>query len=175
MPNRTITQAPRWLSTDLRDGNQALIDPMDAEKEDADVRPAVKVGLKEIEVGFPSAGATEFDFISGLIRDDRIPDDVTIQVLTQSAPRPVSSAASKAWRAHAPRSSISTTRSPSLAQDRFRHDPDEVRQIAIEARRSCATRPPSAPTRLVLRVQPETFSTAELDFSVEVCAPSWTC
>ena len=83
-PNRTITQPPRWLSTDMRDGNQALIDPMDAEKKNRFFDLLVKVGLKEIEVGFPSAGATEFDFISGLVQQDRIPDDVVIQVLTQS-------------------------------------------------------------------------------------------
>ena len=83
-PSRTITTAPRWLSTDLRDGNQALIDPMGAEKKTRFFDLLLKVGLKEIEVGFPSAGATEFDFISGLVRDDRIPDDVWVQVLTQS-------------------------------------------------------------------------------------------
>ena len=83
-PNRTLTKAPRWLSTDRRDGTQALIAPMDAEKKTRMFDLLIKVGLKEIEVGFPSAGATEFDFISGLIRDDRIPEDVTIQVLTQS-------------------------------------------------------------------------------------------
>ena len=83
-PSRTITQAPRWLSTDMRDGNQALIDPMDAEKKTRFFDLLLKVGIKEIEVGFPSAGATEFDFISGLVTSGRIPDDVTIQVLTQS-------------------------------------------------------------------------------------------
>jgi 2-isopropylmalate synthase len=83
-PSRTITQPPRWLSTDLRDGNQALIDPMDAEKKTRFFELLVKVGLKEIEVGFPSAGATEFDFISGLVRSGSIPDDVMVQVLTQS-------------------------------------------------------------------------------------------
>ena len=81
-PSRTITAAPRWLSTDLRDGNQALIDPMDAEKKTRFFDLLVKVGLKEIEVGFPSAGATEFDFISSLVQSGRIPDDVVIQVLT---------------------------------------------------------------------------------------------
>ena len=83
-PNRTITRAPRWLSTDMRDGNQSLIDPMDAEKKARFFDLLVKVGLKEIEVGFPSAGATEYDFIRGLVDNDRIPDDVFVQVLTQS-------------------------------------------------------------------------------------------
>ena len=83
-PSRTITKAPRWLSTDLRDGNQSLIDPMGAEKKTRFFDLLIGVGLKEIEVGFPAAGATEFDFISGLVRSGRVPDDVLIQVLTQS-------------------------------------------------------------------------------------------
>src|SRR6201993_3135324 len=78
-PSKTITKAPRWLSTDLRDGNQALADPMNAEKKQRFFDLLLKVGVKEIEVGFPSAGATEFDFIHGLIREGRIPDDVMIQ------------------------------------------------------------------------------------------------
>src|SRR5688572_30406781 len=83
-PSRAITSAPRWLSTDLRDGNQALIDPMGGEKKTRFFDLLVKVGLKEIEVGFPSAGQTDFDFIRGLVDSGRIPDDVLVQVLTQS-------------------------------------------------------------------------------------------
>src|SRR3954469_17587790 len=82
-PGRTIAKAPRWLSTDMRDGNQALIDPMDGEKKQRFFDLLVKIGVKEIEVGFPSAGQTEFDFISGLVRSGRIPDGVTVQVLIQ--------------------------------------------------------------------------------------------
>ena len=83
-PSRQITKAPRWLSTDLRDGNQALIDPMGAEKKMRFFDLLLKVGCKEIEVGFPASGATDFDFISGLVRQDKIPEDVAVQVLTQS-------------------------------------------------------------------------------------------
>jgi 2-isopropylmalate synthase len=83
-PSRQITKAPRWLSTDLRDGNQALIDPMGAEKKMRFFELLLKVGCKEIEVGFPASGATDFDFISGLVRQDKIPEDVAVQVLTQS-------------------------------------------------------------------------------------------
>src|SRR3546814_16825227 len=82
-PGNVITKAPRWLSTDMRDDNQALIDPMDTEKKQRFFAMLVKIGIKEIEVGFPSAGPTEFDFISGLIQSGRLPDDVLIQVLTQ--------------------------------------------------------------------------------------------
>jgi 2-isopropylmalate synthase len=83
-PARTITHAPRWLSTDMRDGNQALIDPMDSEKKQRFFDMLVRLGVKEIEIGFPSAGATEFDFISGLVRGNSVPDDVMVQVLTQA-------------------------------------------------------------------------------------------
>lgn len=83
-PSRTITTPPRWLSTDLRDGNQSLIEPMDAEKKMRFFKCLVAVGLKEIEVGFPSASQTDFDFVRELIEGGHIPDDVTIQVLTQA-------------------------------------------------------------------------------------------
>ena len=83
-PSRVITAPPRWLSTDLRDGNQAIVDPMDAVKKNRFFDLLVEIGVKEIEIGFPSAGATEFDFIQGLVASGRIPDDVTVQVLTQS-------------------------------------------------------------------------------------------
>ena len=82
-PTKTITQAPQWCSVDLRDGNQALIDPMDWSRKLAIFDLLVKMGYKEIEVGFPSASATDFDFVRKIIEEDRIPDDVVIQVLTQ--------------------------------------------------------------------------------------------
>src|SRR5437879_6507381 len=83
-PANTIRVAPRWLSTDLRDGNQALIDPMNAARKNAMFDLLVRMGYKEIEVGFPSASQTDFDFVRSLIENDRIPDDVRISVLTQA-------------------------------------------------------------------------------------------
>lgn len=83
-PAKTITEAPRWLSTDLRDGNQALIEPMDSARKHEIFQLLVKMGYKEIEVGFPSASQTDFDFVRSLIEDDLIPDDVQISVLTQA-------------------------------------------------------------------------------------------
>ena len=83
-PGKTITLAPKWCSVDLRDGNQALIDPMDASRKLAMFTLLVKMGYKEIEVGFPSASQTDFDFVRKIIDDGLIPDDVTIQVLTQA-------------------------------------------------------------------------------------------
>src|SRR3984885_3966829 len=81
-PSRTITAAPRWLSTDLRDGNQALIDPMNNQRKQVMFELLVKMGYKEIEVGFPAASQTDFDFVRQIIEENRIPDDVVIQVLT---------------------------------------------------------------------------------------------
>ncbi|MDY0958365.1 MULTISPECIES: 2-isopropylmalate synthase [unclassified Sphingomonas] len=170
-PNRTITKAPRWLSTDLRDGNQALIDPMDAEKKTRMFDLLVKVGLKEIEVGFPSAGATEFDFISGLIREDRIPEDVTIQVLTQSRRDLIERSFESLEGARTAIVHLYNAVSPAWRKIVFGMTRDEVRKIAVEGakilRDEAAKRPD---TRWQFEYSPETFSTAELDFSVEVCA-----
>ena len=83
-PDAVIQKAPAWLSTDLRDGNQALIEPMDLERKLRMFQQLVKIGFKEIEVGFPSASQVEFDFVRRLIEENLIPDDVTIQVLTQA-------------------------------------------------------------------------------------------
>ena len=83
-PSRVVDRAPQWCSVDLRDGNQALIDPMDADRKLRMFRLLVEMGYKEIEVGFPSASQTDFDFVRMLIEDDLVPDDVVIQVLTQS-------------------------------------------------------------------------------------------
>jgi len=170
-PNRTITKAPRWLSTDLRDGNQALIDPMDAEKKTRMFDLLVKVGLKEIEVGFPSAGATEFDFISGLIKNDRIPDDVTIQVLTQSRRDLIERSFESLEGARTAIVHLYNAVSPAWRKIVFGMTRDEVRQIAVEGakilRDEAAKRPN---TDWFFEYSPETFSTAELDFSVEVCA-----
>ena len=83
-PFRRITHAPRWVSSDLRDGNQALADPMNVEKKMRFYAMLLDIGFKEIEIGFPSASQTEFDFVRSLIKENLIPDDVTVQVLTQS-------------------------------------------------------------------------------------------
>lgn len=170
-PARTITHAPRWLSTDMRDGNQALIDPMDAEKKQRFFDLLVKVGLKEIEVGFPSAGATEFDFISGLVRGDKIPDDVIVQVLTQSRRDLIeTSFASLEGASHAIVHLYNAV-SPAWRNIVFNMSREEVRAIAVEGAkimRDQAARYPG--TDWMFQYSPETFSTAELDFSLEVCA-----
>lgn len=170
-PSKTITRAPRWLSTDLRDGNQALIDPMDAEKKTRFFDLLVKIGLKEIEVGFPSAGATEFDFISGLIKQDRVPDDVSIQVLTQSRRDLIETSFRSLEGARTAIVHLYNAVSPAWRRIVFGMSREEVKAIAIEGakvlRDEAAKRPG---TRWQFEYSPETFSTAEVDFSLEVCA-----
>ena len=169
-PSRTITRAPRWLSTDLRDGNQALIDPMDAEKKTRMFDLLVKIGLKEIEVGFPSAGATEFDFIAGLVRGGRIPDDVTVQVLTQSRRDLIEASFASLEGARTAIVHLYNAVSPAWRKIVFGMTRDEVRQIAVDGAkilRDEAGKRPATDWRF--EYSPETFSTAELDFSVEVC------
>ncbi|ODP37339.1 2-isopropylmalate synthase [Sphingomonas turrisvirgatae] len=170
-PSRTITKAPRWLSTDLRDGNQALIDPMDAEKKQRFFDLICRVGIKEIEVGFPSAGATEFDFISGLVRENRIPDDVTVQVLTQARRDLIDTTFESLRGAKTGIVHVYNAVSPAWRKIVFGMSRDEVKQIAIDAAmmlRDNAAAQPDTDWRF--EYSPETFSTAEIDFSVEVCA-----
>ena len=169
-PSRTIVRPPRWLSTDLRDGNQALIDPMDAEKKTRMFDLLVKVGLKEIEVGFPSAGATEFDFIAGLVRGGRIPDDVTVQVLTQSRRDLIEASFASLEGARTAIVHLYNAVSPAWRRIVFGMSRAEVKRIAVEGAsilRDEAGRRPATDWRF--EYSPETFSTAELDFSVEVC------
>jgi 2-isopropylmalate synthase len=169
-PSRTITQAPRWLSTDLRDGNQSIIDPMDAVKKNRFFDLLLDVGVKEIEVGFPAAGATEFDFISSLVRSGRIPDDVTIQVLTQAREDLIARSFESLEGAHSAIVHLYNAVSPAWREIVFRMSKAEVKQIAIHGaqllRDEAAKRPG---TRWQFEYSPETFSTAELDFSLEVC------
>ena len=170
-PSRTITTPPRWLSTDLRDGNQALIDPMDAEKKARFFDLLCKVGLKEIEVGFPSAGATEFDFIAGLVRDGRIPDDVLVQVLTQSRRDLIETSFASLRGAKQAIVHLYNAVSPAWRRIVFGMSRTEVKAIAVEGASILRDQAAAYPdTDWHFEYSPETFSTAELDFSVEVCA-----
>ena len=169
-PGRTITQAPRWLSTDLRDGNQALADPMNAEKKQRFFDMLVRMGLKEIEVGFPSAGATEFDFIQGLVRSGAIPDDVTIQVLTQSRRDLIERSFESLEGARTAIVHVYNAVSPAWREVVFGLDRAGVKALAVEGvsiLREQAEKRPDTDWRF--EYSPETFSTAELDFSLEVC------
>ncbi|BDI61013.1 2-isopropylmalate synthase [Qipengyuania nanhaisediminis] len=170
-PSRVIDAAPRWLSTDLRDGNQSIIDPMDAVKKRRFFDLLVAIGVKEIEIGFPSAGATEFEFISGLVRSGSIPDDVIVQVLTQSREDLIRTSFESLDGARAGIVHLYNAVSPAWRDIVFRMSKDEVREVAItgaKVMRDEAARRPD--TDWHFQYSPETFSTAELDFSIEVCA-----
>jgi 2-isopropylmalate synthase len=169
-PSRTITAPPRWLSTDLRDGNQSLIDPMGAEKKTRFFELLLKVGLKEIEVGFPAAGATEFDFISGLVRGGSIPDDVLVQVLTQSREDLIKTSFESLEGAKAAIVHLYNAVSPLWRTVVFGMEKPEIKGIAVSGAkvlRDQAARFPG--TQWHFEYSPETFSTAELDFSIECC------
>lgn len=169
-PSRTITAPPRWLSTDLRDGNQSIIDPMDAVKKNRFFDLLVEIGVKEIEVGFPSAGATEFDFIQGLVRSGKVPQDVLLQVLTQSREDLIRTSFESLEGAHAAIVHLYNAVSPAWRDIVFRMSKDDVRAIAVQGakimRDEAAKRPD---TQWHFQYSPETFSTAELDFSISVC------
>jgi len=170
-PSKVIEKAPRWLSTDLRDGNQALIDPMGAEKKMRFFDLLLKVGVKEIEVGFPASGATDFDFISGLVKNGKIPDDVIVQVLTQSRRDLIET--TFASLAGAPKAIVHLYNavSPVWRKVVFGMGKDEIKTIAIEGAKVLRDQAAKYPeTDWQFEYSPETFSTAEVDFSVEVCA-----
>jgi 2-isopropylmalate synthase len=170
-PSRVITAPPRWLSTDLRDGNQAIVDPMDGAKKNRFFDLLVEIGLKEIEVGFPSAGQTEFDFISSLVRSSRIPDDVTVQVLTQSREDLIRRSFESLEGARTAIVHLYNAVSPAWREIVFRMDRNEVREIAIAGAKVMRDEAGKRPgTDWNFQYSPETFSTAELDFSLEVCA-----
>ena len=169
-PTHTITAPPRWLSTDLRDGNQSIIDPMDAVKKNRFFDLLVEVGAKEIEVGFPAAGATEFDFISGLVKSGRIPDDVVVQVLTQSRADLIQRSFESLEGAQSAIVHLYNALSPAWREIVFRMSRDEVRQIAVSGAQLLVDEAAKRPgTKWHFEYSPETFSTAELDFSLEVC------
>lgn len=169
-PSRTITKPPIWLSTDLRDGNQSLIDPMNAEKKNRFFDLLCKVGVKEIEVGFPSAGATEFDFISSLVQQGRIPDDVTPQVLTQARADLITKTFESLRGAKTAIVHVYNAVSPAWRRIVFGMERSEIREIAINAAKLLRDHAAAQPdTDWRFEYSPETFSTAELDFSLECC------
>jgi 2-isopropylmalate synthase len=169
-PSKVITKPPRWLSTDLRDGNQALADPMNAEKKQRFFELLVAIGLKEIEVGFPSAGATEFDFIRSLIEEGRVPEDVMVQVLTQSRRDLIERSFESLEGARAATVHLYNAISPVWREVVFGLDRAGVKALAVEGvsiMREQAEKRPGTDWRY--EYSPETFSTAELEFSLEVC------
>jgi 2-isopropylmalate synthase len=169
-PSRTIQKPPVWCSVDLRDGNQALIEPMDAARKTRMFLKLVDLGFKEIEVGFPSASQTDFDFCRDLIDRNLIPNDVTVQVLVQ-AREPFIERTFEAVKG-ARRAIVHLYNSTSTLQRRvvFGLDRAGVKEIAVTGARTvfqCAQQFPE--TEWVFEYSPESFTGTELDYAVEVC------
>jgi 2-isopropylmalate synthase len=170
-PDRQITKAPLWCSVDLRDGNQALIDPMDPARKLRMFETVVAMGFKEIEVGFPSASQPDFDFCRQLIEDDLIPDDVTIQVLTQCRPELIER--TYECLVGAPRAIVHFYNSTSVLQRRvvFGLDKDGITQIAVDAARLCRKLEHDVLRGTDVRYEysPESFTGTEIDYAIEIC------
>ena len=169
-PDRVLDRAPSWCSVDLRDGNQALVEPMTTRQKSILWDQLVKLGFKEIEVGFPSASVTDFDFVRQLIEENRIPDDVTIQVLTQARPELIG----KTFEAlkGVKRAILHVYNSTSTVQREqvFDLDRDGITEIALDGARlvqDCALRYPE--TEWVFEYSPESFTGTELDFALDIC------
>ena len=169
-PSQVIDKAPVWLSSDLRDGNQSLIEPMDAKKKMRFFKTLVAVGLKEIEVGFPSASQTDFDFVRELIEGGHIPDDVTIQVLTQARQDLIERTVESLKGARNAIVHYYNATAPSFRKIVFKQDKAGVKQIAIEAGQIIKRLTDAAPeTNWRFEYSPEVFSSTETEFAVEVC------
>ncbi|WP_194725463.1 2-isopropylmalate synthase [Noviherbaspirillum malthae] len=169
-PDQVISKPPIWMSTDLRDGNQSLIEPMNPERKLRFFEMLVKIGLKEIEVAFPSASQTDFDFVRKLIEEKRIPDDVTIEVLTQSREDLIRRTVESAVGAKRAIVHLYNAVSPSFRRIVFGMSREEVKQIAVAGTRLIKELTSAHPeTEWVFQYSPETFSMAELDFAKEVC------
>lgn len=170
-PDRTITQAPIWCSVDLRDGNQALPQPMSVEEKLEFFGVLCGVGFKQIEVGFPSAADTEFNFLRRLIDEDRIPDDVTIQVLVQTRDHLIRRTFEAIDGARRAIVHIYNSTSPLQRRVTFGDaSREQIRDIAVEGARLVKELVPTVPrTEVVLQYSPESFSDTELDFALECC------
>ena len=164
-----IEKAPIWCSVDLRDGNQALIEPMGLEEKLEFFQLLVKIGFKEIEVGFPAASETEFDFIRALIERNMIPDDVTIQVLTQAREHIIR----KTFEAlkGAPRAVVHLYNSTSVAQREqvFKKDKEQIKQLAIDGAALLKTLAEETDGNFSFEYSPESFHGTEVDYALDVC------
>jgi 2-isopropylmalate synthase len=169
-PNTTITKAPMWCSVDLRDGNQALIDPMDPERKLRMFKALVNMGFKEIEVGFPSASQPDYDFVRKIIEEDLIPDDVTIQVLVQCRPELIERTYECLKGAKNAIVHFYNSVNPLQRRVVFGLDKDGIKHIAVEAAKLCREfEPMLAGTNLRYEYSPESFTLTEPDYAVEVC------
>ncbi|MFF3329687.1 2-isopropylmalate synthase [Streptomyces sp. NPDC002888] len=172
-PNNRITVAPRWLSTDLRDGNQALIDPMSPERKRRMFDQLVTMGYKEIEVGFPASGQTDFDFVRSIIEEEgAIPEDVTISVLTQAREDLIERTVESLKGARRATVHLYNATAPVFRRVVFRGSKDDIKQIAVDGTRlvmEYAEKLLGPETEFGYQYSPEIFTDTELDFALEVC------
>ncbi|NLT26986.1 MAG: 2-isopropylmalate synthase, partial [Microbacteriaceae bacterium] len=169
-PDKVITKAPRWCAVDLRDGNQALIDPMSPERKKVMFELLVRMGYKEIEVGFPSASQTDYDFVRQLIDEGLIPDDVTIQVLVQAREHLVQRTFESLRGAKRAIVHIYNSTSTLQREVVFREDREGVKRIALEGVRMCKRFESIAEgTEIFYEYSPESYTGTELDYALEVC------
>ena len=169
-PSKTITSAPIWCSSDLRDGNQSLIEPMDALKKLRFWKTLVAVGVKEIEASFPAASQTDFDFVRTLIEGNHIPEDTTIQVLTQGREDLIERTFESLRGAKKAIVHLYNATSPSFRRIVFNQDKDGVKAIAVNAAKLFVKYAAQQPdTQWTFEYSPETFSATELEFAKEVC------
>ena len=169
-PGKRITTAPRWCAVDLRDGNQALIDPMTPARKRRMFDLLVRMGFKEIEVGFPSASQADFDFVRMLIENDLIPDDVTIQVLTQAREHLIERTYESLRGAR--RAIVHLYNSTSVLQRKvvFKTDEDGILDIALSGARLCRKFEEDLPdTEILYEYSPESYTGTELEFAVRIC------
>ncbi len=168
-PGQRIDTPPIWCSVDLRDGNQSLIDPMDQERKQRLFDMLLKIGFKEIEVGFPSASQTDFDFVRSLIEQDKIPDDVTIQVLTQARPHLIERTFEALKGAKRAIVHVYNATDPMFRRVVFNVDKAECVQIAVDATAQIRDLMAANPeTNWTFQYSPELFTTTEMDFAVEI-------
>lgn len=169
-PDQVITEAPTWCSVDLRDGNQALIEPMSVEQKKKLFGLLVEVGFKEIEVGFPAASQPDFDFVRCLIEENRIPDDVTVQVLTQARPELIQRTFESLRGARRAVLHVYNSTSTVQREKVFKTDKAGIIDIAVAGAREVKRCAEAAPeTEWVFQYSPESFTGTEMDFAVEVC------
>jgi 2-isopropylmalate synthase len=169
-PSKRITHPPIWMSTDLRDGNQSLIEPMSVERKLEFFELLIKIGLKEIEVGFPSASQTDFDFVRKLVDENRIPDDVTIIALTQARPELIERTVESAAGAKKAMIHLYNACAPAFRKIVFNMSKQEVMAVAVEGTRhvmACMKKYPQ--TDWFYEYSPEVFSTTEPELALEVC------
>lgn len=171
-PDARVTKAPRWLSTDLRDGNQSLIDPMTPARKREMFDLLVRMGYKEIEVGFPSSGETDFAFVRSIIEEGAIPDDVTISVLTQAREDLIERTVESLVGAKRATVHLYNATAPTFRRVVFRGSKEQIKQIAVDGTRlvmEYAEKLLGPETTFGYQYSPEIFTDTELDFALEVC------